>query len=289
MKLRHILGYSAPFLALARKILGSLFLNKENYGYVRVLMFHHISPEQFKIFEKIIHNLASKYKFITPEESKRFIDGKYKPKSTNILITFDDGFKSNLVAARKVLNPLGIKGIFFIPSEFIDMTDRSKQKEFIAQNIYDNTISEDEVSADMLPLNWPEVKKLLEDGHTIGGHTKSHRRISILGSDDLLRDEITQSADRLEKKLDIEIRHFAYPFGDIDSIDKQALKLIKKRYQYCFSGVRGANYYPTPSYAILRDVVNVDDPELYTRFIIEGGLDFLYQKKVKNLRQLAQG
>lgn len=41
----------------------------------------------------------------------------------NLLLSFDDGFASNRDVAEKILNPLDIKALFFVVSDFVNLKD----------------------------------------------------------------------------------------------------------------------------------------------------------------------
>lgn len=286
MKFRYLAGYGASFLALYRR--GRLLLCNADSGYVKVLMYHHIPKSKQELFKRQIQFLASSNKFLTPIQFQEFLQGKHNISDAKLLITFDDGFKSNRIVAEEILHPLDIKGIFFVSTGFIGLQDTQKRNEFIVQQIYDGHANSSEISSDMEPLTWEDLKYLLAQGHVVGSHGRNHRRLSSIHPQQDLHDEIIESGNILEEKLGIPITCFAYPFGDIDSISKQAFNVIKARYQYCFSGVRGPTYQQTPNYAILRDAISIDDPPQYVRFIIENGLDIIYRKKARKLLALAE-
>ena len=88
------------------------------------------------------------------------------------------------------------------------------------------------------------------------------------------------------KKIGAEVQQFAFPFGDIRSINKRSLDIIRSIYKYIFSGIRGSNNYKTNFKAIGRDNINLDDKILYNRFICEGGWSFLYSKQRKKLDRM---
>ena len=67
-------------------------------------------------------------------------------------------------------------------------------------------------------MNYSNLTDLLNDGHSIGSHTLSHQRLSGINSSEFLTKEIRDSKLELERKLNTTIDHFAYPFGDIESI-----------------------------------------------------------------------
>ena len=134
MKLRYLLSYSVNFLVFFHRIHELLSSNSLNC--VRVLTYHHIPESKLWQFKHQINYLASKYVFITPVQFQEFVQKKQHISGINLLITFDDGFKSNFLVAKEVLNPLGIKGIFFVPTNFIGQSDRKYQKEFIVKKIF---------------------------------------------------------------------------------------------------------------------------------------------------------
>lgn len=287
MKLRYLAGYSTSFLVFYNRI-RRLLAKEATKGCLKILMYHNIPENKLELFKQQIYYLASIYRFLTPLQFLDFVNGKYCLSDINLLITFDDGFKSNRIVAEKILAQFGIKGIFFVSTEFIGLQDIYERKEFIAQQIYGGDSTNPEISSEMGALTWEDLEYLLDQGHSIGCHTKNHKRLSELHSKEELYDEIVESGNMLAKKLAVPINYFAYPFGDIDSVSKLAMKIVKSRYKYCFSGVRGSNYFPVDTYAILRDTISLDDPLSYVRFIVEGGLDIIYRNKAKRLLALTR-
>ncbi|MDQ3006229.1 MAG: polysaccharide deacetylase family protein [Chloroflexota bacterium] len=68
--------------------------------------------------------------------------------------------------------------------------------------------------ADEVALTWDQIKLLASDPLvTIGAHTVNHYVLSSLSTDEV-RYEILESRHILEAKLDKQIDHFAYPFGN---------------------------------------------------------------------------
>ena len=66
-------------------------------------------------------------------------------------------------------------------------------------------------------VNTSELVRMAESPYvTIGGHTKSHLSMGDFHSRELLRSEIEEALDILEKKIDKDIHVFAYPFGGIE-------------------------------------------------------------------------
>ena len=73
------------------------------------------------------------------------------------------------------------------------------------RNIYDKT--------DELILDWPQIEEMARDPLvTIGAHSVNHYVLSRLDNS-LATEEIRQSKAKLESRLGVEVRHFAYPYG----------------------------------------------------------------------------
>lgn len=61
-------------------------------------------------------------------------------------------------------------------------------------------------------LNWDEVKKMAEDGMTIGSHSHTHPILSQMPIQKA-KEEIYRSKNTIEEHLGIRVRHFAFPNG----------------------------------------------------------------------------
>ena len=139
------------------------------------------------------------------------------------------------------------------------------------------------ILCEMKSMNWENLSELIASGHLIGSHTKNHFRLSKIDSLDLLHEEIISSGDRIEEMLGINVEHFAFPFGDIGSINKKALQLARTRYKYIYSGVRGRNSYGTNPFSIRREALDIGDSYEYNRFVAGGGLSFYYWRARRRL------
>jgi peptidoglycan/xylan/chitin deacetylase (PgdA/CDA1 family) len=68
-----------------------------------------------------------------------------------------------------------------------------------------------------LIMNWDEIRTMAADPLvTIGAHTKGHFAIAKL-SEAKAMEEMTGSADRIERELGVRPAHFSFPYGDAES------------------------------------------------------------------------
>ena len=251
---------------------------------IRVLIFHDIEKKNFEKFEKLLNYLIKNFSIITPEEFKIFSKhnlNKFKNKK-KILITFDDGYKSQKQITEKYLNPNNIKAIFFVVSDFISIKSKVQAQAFVRNNFYKNK-SNVKLDNDIENMNIQDINFLIESGHTLGAHTKTHLQLSNIKNENELTSEILDCKKKLEelfKKTVID--DFAYTFGDYESINEKSLNIISKYYKFIYSGLRGNNL-KIKNNVVRRDAINMWETTNVINCYLNGYLDFIYEKKVKNL------
>lgn len=64
-------------------------------------------------------------------------------------------------------------------------------------------------------LSWDQVREMVQNGMTIGGHTMSHANLPNAKPEEAYR-EVQLCKQTLERKLGIEVKHFSYPNGGCD-------------------------------------------------------------------------
>jgi peptidoglycan/xylan/chitin deacetylase (PgdA/CDA1 family) len=122
---------------------------------------------------------------------------------------------------------------------------------------------------------------LRDNGHSIGAHTKSHPCLYDIDEYSKMYDEITGSADRLEKLLGIEIKNFAFPFGRTGSVNNIALKIASERFDHAFSNIRGSVSASKSRNFVFRQNIVPNDPLLFSVACVFGKLDFKYLSERK--------
>ena len=77
------------------------------------------------------------------------------------------------------------------------------------------------------PMSWDQAQQLIQQGHDIAPHTKTHRILSQLSDLDA-KDEIEGSFKRVNEKLKGASRTFAYPTGRPQDYSDREIKLLKQ-------------------------------------------------------------
>jgi peptidoglycan/xylan/chitin deacetylase (PgdA/CDA1 family) len=248
---------------------------------VVVITLHNIPSRDHLWFELFVKNMSKYYEFINPfQMDTEFLDIN---NNTKILLSFDDGFKSNRILAENILAKLDIKGLFFITEDFIG---QQKSIAFMNKTFYPNSPRKSLNREETTPMSWEDVQWLVDNGHMIGAHTKSHPVLSSLQNIEKLSSEIIISANRLETSLNTKINCFAFPFGTIGSIDENSLILAKTRFDYVFSNIRGCVTDSPSRGFIFRQNIVPGDSMMLNRKIIDGRLDWKYRQARRQAVQL---
>jgi len=142
-------------------------------------------------------------------EPARFLDAVLAPSSKRTLaITFDDAYRSVHELAGPVLRQLGATASVYAPTDWVG-SERPMRWPGIDDWL--GTPHERE----LLPMGWPELGELAEEGWEVGSHTCSHPRLTELG-DERLRAELEESRAACGAGLGSPCETIAYPYGDVD-------------------------------------------------------------------------
>ena len=172
-----------------------------------ILLYHHVAPAEAvppvweyregweyrhspEGFERQLVELKRRgYRFVSLAELVGEIQrrGTEPPKSA--AVTFDDGWADNYQFALPVLKSLSIPATFFVVSGHLKNGGEESKRMDLAQ-----------------------MKELLRAGMSIGGHSRSHPRLTRLAPDRASA-EIAGCKEDLEQALGVAVEYFAYPGG----------------------------------------------------------------------------
>ncbi|MBX7136612.1 MAG: polysaccharide deacetylase family protein [Oligoflexia bacterium] len=251
-------------------------LTRSSEPQLRVLLFHHLPQSTLPDFELLISALTQHFQFISAATFEKILRREERLQRHSLLLTFDDGFRSQFEAAEKVLEPRGITALFFIPTAFLDCRSTEAARAYVASRLCAGRISPSEVAADLTPMSWEQLRILNSRGHAAGSHTVNHPAIGALSSDLLLL-ELQNSKSRLSAELECDIKHFAYPFGNSASVNSSALKKALESYPFVHTGLRGDNrQHGSPAALIWRESLAPDCGAKFGVATALGALDWWY-------------
>ena len=250
------------------------------------MTFHDVFEDQHEAFAKLIDYVMQYHGILRPEDVEEMANAAGElsgdPYRVPCLITFDDGYLSDALVAGSILKDRGIKAVYFVCPALMDIP-KERQNAVIFERIYERHA----IPSHRVFMTWENLACLVDAGHTIGSHTLSHQRLSAIPENERKR-EILDSRAVLQNRLGVTLRWFAYPFGDIHSIDAESYAIIRSAYQFCCTGLRGLNTTPVSRLALLREPIDPSSPFDYQRLSLCGGLDFMYARAVKRLMPWAK-
>ncbi len=122
--------------------------------------------------------------------------GKLPLPSKPVIITFDDGWKTQYTSAFPLLKQRKLTATFYVVSSYM------------GYGAY---------------FDWAMTKEISDAGMTIAGHTIDHSDLSKKSVTEIDR-QLRESKAALEKQLGITVTHFAYPYGAYTNVIADALK-----------------------------------------------------------------
>lgn len=165
----------------------------------------HVPTSRFRFQMQMLKLLG--YKGLSLKNLKPYLEGTKEGKVVGI--TFDDGYQNNLFNAASILTSLNFTATCYIVSEAIGTSNSWDKINSITQR----------------PLMTEgEIKKWLDLGMDIGGHTKTHADLTRVSIDEA-KEEIIFCKEKLEEMFNILVEDFCYPYG---RFNEQLTSIVEK-------------------------------------------------------------
>lgn len=252
-------------LAAQRLVWGPRFL--------RVLNYHATPQRDAASFERQLDLYLEHFDPADPAALDACLDGRFDGSRPGLLITFDDGYRSNHDVAAPLLEKHGFRSCFFLPEAEI-ASDRAAADAAFA-------VAKDEPEPRM---TWSEARALEARGHRIGCHTRTHVRLADDLPPERLADEITAAGRDIAAKLGHPVEDFCWVGGEEWSYGAGAFDEIRRAgYRRVFM----TNLYPvlpgsSPIW-IQRTNVEASWPIEQVKFYLSGVMDLAYAPKRRRL------
>lgn len=215
---------------------------------IPILLYHHVAPSATNsryyvapgMFEEQLNLLRNwGYTSITTEMLvKAITEGTSLPPHP-IIITFDDCNLDTYATAFPLMKKYGFTGVLYVVGIYMD--------------------------ADKY-MNVDQIKEMAEAGWEVGSHSMSHPEVIKL-TPEQQKYEIVYSRKFLQKKLDLPILTFAYPFGEQDQV------IEDYAYSAGYIAAMGADGFtpdqgPGNLYNLQRsEIKGSEDAKTFTRFL----------------------
>ncbi len=148
------------------------------------------------------------FSVVTLERLVDYLNGKEQISEKSIVLTFDDGYKTNYEIAFPVLKEMGFTATIFLTTGRIGKTSDWDTK----KDVYG------------LPLmSWSEVREMSRHGIEFGAHSDTHPDFTQIDAE-RARDEISVSKAKIEDATGMKVKFFAFPYGYYNEDAKAIVK-----------------------------------------------------------------
>jgi peptidoglycan/xylan/chitin deacetylase (PgdA/CDA1 family) len=217
-------------------------LTFKGYQTVPVLTYHKFSKNSAdamtvteSAFEEQMRFLKQNgYRVISMDNFFDFLDFKRQIPEKSVVITIDDGWRSTYDVAFPILKKYGYPAALFVYTDLINLNEKT--------------------------LDWDLIREMAKNGIDIQCHTKTHRNLDTRGSHESFREyfeavkkELTESAQVIKRRLNIDPKYLAYPYGDTNHL--VVALLVKLGYRGAFTVEREGNPFFVHHYRINRSMI----------------------------------
>ena len=257
------------------------FFYKDNYIYA---LNYHDTPEieSFTLEQQLIFYKKHFSDVNFSDLDHFFKNRKWHKDKPGLILSFDDGLRSNYDIAAPLLEKYGFTGWFFIPTDFPGVLV-DEQITFMNNH---SISARGNYNDGRMAMTWNEIQQL-DKKHVIGCHTKTHHRMVASTPKNQLQSEIRASKRILEEKLGHTVDIFCWVGGEELSYSGQGAQTIREAtYKYSFM----TNCMPitvhTSPLQLQRNNVETSWPINLVKFALSGVMDLLYMPKRKRVNKL---
>jgi peptidoglycan/xylan/chitin deacetylase (PgdA/CDA1 family) len=203
-------------------------------------------------------------------------DGVWNHEKPGLIISFDDGLRSNLDVALPLLEEYGFTGWFMVPAGFID-NDPAKQIEFAKHGLIDFC---SEFTDHRIALSWDNLREIKRRGHVVTCHSMTHKRLSQSLTQTELEVEIRDAKQLLEAQVGHTVDIFTWVGGEEWAYCRGAFELMTEvgiEYIFC-TNCAPITAKQSPLF-LERYHVEPDYSHNQLRFVLGGVYDLLYARK----------
>lgn len=215
-----------------RKLILDIISHKSNFSEgVHILNGHYISLDNELDnlnFENLIIGLMNDgFRFVDIYSACNNIKKNHLKKKKIVSLTFDDGYEECYTKILPILQRHNISATFFINTDLID----NPKKHY--KNSQGKNLNKKYMNKEMI-LN------LINLGHHIGAHTKTHFRLN--SNNEMIKSEIIESRIAVEELTKQPCDLFAWPYGQVKDINSYGINLALKEFKYVFAGAFKNSY-----------------------------------------------
>jgi len=251
---------------------------------VRVTYTHEVLRKDFASFSRAVEYLAHFRTILTPDRFfSLYLEGKAWERPS-ILFTFDDGLLSSYHAATEILEPLGARALFFVPTAILDLKTEDAMRRFAAERLYYGGRKATALAPEEYRFMGAEqLRDLVSRGHAVCPHTHSHVFLTEVRDEASALRELIEPGRILADLLGQQPIAFAFPVGTERQMARFPWECIRSHYRFCFTALNGVNTPATDPHRLHRDCLPAEAPLAYVRSVMRGDFDLYYKLKMRRL------
>jgi peptidoglycan/xylan/chitin deacetylase (PgdA/CDA1 family) len=226
---------------------------------VRIVHYHYVFDDERDSFVGQLDFFAGALEPVSLSEAvQRLREGRVA--GNELVLTFDDGFRSQVANAAPLLAERGWRACFFLVTDFLGATAADESERIWRERFHLPRLVE--------PMSWAHAEQLLELGHEVGSHTRTHRELTSLTPVEL-DEELAGSRAEIERRLGDPPAHFSAPYGDAERFSAAVSEAAERAgYASCANARRGVNTGAGDVYALRRHHLEASWPVEHVRYFL---------------------
>lgn len=225
---------------------------------VRIVHYHYVFDDERESFARQLDYFTSEFEPVSLSDAvERLRTGSVRGRE--LVVSFDDGFLNQHRNAAPRLAEHGISACFFLITRLVSASpDQTAQ--ICRERLH--------LPRPVEPLRWDEAAELLELGHEIGSHTRSHPNLVDL-EPAALEEELRSSREELQRRLGVPIAHLSVPYGDRSRFSPGVSQAARAAgYATCSTAIRGRNLPGADVFSLRRDHLEAGWPVTDLRYFL---------------------
>lgn len=277
---KKAVAYSTRWTGL--QWLGSRWCDSLNHGCVRVVNSHSVPQASVDNYRWQLEYFSQRFSNVSHQDLVELLQsGKWTKPKPGLVLSFDDGLRTQAEVAAPLLEEFGFTGWFFLPYLFLD-TPEELQRQYAEQ--HQIHLGED-LPGPRIAMTWEQARRLQEK-HVVGCHTATHRRLRSSLTPEERQVEIADAKECLADRLGNDVDTFAWVGGEEWSYSRSAAKKIAEAgFRYSFmTNCRMLDSKSDPL-KLDRTQIESDWPMSLVQFQLSGLVDLFYLRKRRSVHR----
>jgi peptidoglycan/xylan/chitin deacetylase (PgdA/CDA1 family) len=225
---------------------------------VRIVHYHYVFDDEREAFTRQLEYLATAYEPVSLSEAVARL-GEGRVGGREVVVTFDDGFRNQLVNAAPLLAEHGFRACFFLITGLVSAPPGEAER-ICRERLH--------LPRPVEPMSWDDAAALLRLEHEVGSHTRGHPDLTTLDSA-ALDEELGASRAELERRLGAPVAHLSAPYGEAHRFSPAVSEAARRAgYASCATAQRGRNTAADDVYALRRDHFEAGWPVAHVRYFL---------------------